>query len=39
VHREAERVIEFRWLGLRLNIDEVGVVESDYGFHVMKRME
>ena len=39
VNREAQLVIEFRWLGLRLNVGEVGVVESDYGFHVMKRVE
>jgi peptidyl-prolyl cis-trans isomerase D len=39
VSREAKLVIEFRWLGLRLEIGEVGVVESDYGFHIMKRYE
>jgi hypothetical protein len=35
----AELVLEFRQLGLRLNVDEVGVVETSFGFHVMKRVE
>ncbi len=35
----AQLVIEFRQLGLRLDVGEVGVVESSYGFHVMKRLE
>lgn len=36
---DAQLVIEFKQLGLRLQLDEVGVVESDYGFHIMKRVE
>lgn len=32
-------VLEFRTLALRLEVGEVGVVESDFGFHVMKREE
>jgi hypothetical protein len=35
----AELVLEFRRLGLRLNLDEIGVVETSFGFHVMKRVE
>jgi len=35
----AQLVIEFKQLGLRLNVGEVGVVQSDYGFHIMKRVE
>lgn len=36
---EAGLVIEFRRLGLRLDVGEVGVVESDFGFHIIKRVE
>jgi peptidyl-prolyl cis-trans isomerase D len=36
---DAGLVIEFRQLGLRLAVGEVGVVESDFGFHIMKRVE
>jgi peptidyl-prolyl cis-trans isomerase D len=39
VSPDAQLVIEFRQLGLRLNVGEVGVVQSDFGFHVMKRIE
>jgi peptidyl-prolyl cis-trans isomerase D len=39
VEPDAQLVIEFRQLGLRLEVGEVGVVESNYGFHVMKRLE
>ena len=39
VSPDAELVIEFKQLGLRLNVGEFGVVESDYGFHIMKRVE
>jgi hypothetical protein len=35
----AALVLEFRQLGLRLDVGEVGVVESSFGFHVMKRVE
>ena len=36
---DASLVIEFKQLGLRLKVGEVGVVQSDYGFHIMKRIE
>jgi parvulin-like peptidyl-prolyl isomerase len=36
---EAGLVIEFRRLGLRLDLGEIGVVESDFGFHIIKRVE
>jgi hypothetical protein len=36
---DAQLVIEFRQLSLRLKIGEVGVCESDYGFHIIKRLE
>ena len=39
VSPDAQLVIEFRQLGLRLKVDEVGVVESDFGFHIIKRIE
>ena len=39
VSPDAQLVIEFKQLGLRLNVNEVGVVQSDYGFHIMKRVE
>ena len=34
---DAALVIEFRQLSLRLNVGEVGVVQSDFGFHIIKR--
>jgi hypothetical protein len=39
VRPDAQLVIEFRQLGLRLEVGELGVVESSYGFHLMKRVE
>jgi parvulin-like peptidyl-prolyl isomerase len=39
VSPDAQLVIEFRQLGLRLEVGEVGVVQSDFGFHIMKRVE
>jgi len=39
VSPDAQLVIEFKQLALRLNVNEVGVVQSDFGFHVMKRTE
>lgn len=39
VSPDAQLVIEFRQLGLRLDVDEVGVVESDYGYHIIKRVQ
>jgi hypothetical protein len=34
---DAQLVIEFRQLSLRLNVGEYGVVQSDFGFHIIKR--
>jgi len=39
VSPDAQLVIEFKQLGLRLNVAEVGVVQSDFGFHIIKRVE
>ena len=39
VSPDAQLVIEFKQLGLRLNVGEVGVVQSDFGFHIMKRIK
>jgi peptidyl-prolyl cis-trans isomerase D len=39
VSPDAQLVIEFRQLGLRLDVNEVGVVESDFGYHIIKRVE
>ena len=39
VSPDAQLVIEFRQMGLRLKVGEIGVVESDYGFHIVKRLE
>lgn len=39
VSPDAQLVIEFKQLGLRLNVGEVGVVQSEFGFHIMKRIE
>jgi hypothetical protein len=36
---DAQLVIEFRQLSLRLNPGEVGVCQSDFGFHIIKRMQ
>lgn len=39
VSPDAQLVLDFRRLGLRLRPEEVGVVETEFGFHVMKRVE
>jgi peptidyl-prolyl cis-trans isomerase D len=39
VSPDAQLVIEFKQLSLRLNVTEVGVVQSDFGFHIIKRVE
>jgi parvulin-like peptidyl-prolyl isomerase len=39
VSPDAQLVIEFKNLGLKLKVGEVGVIESDFGFHIMKRVE
>jgi parvulin-like peptidyl-prolyl isomerase len=36
---DAQLVIEFRQLSLRLNVGEYGVCQSDFGFHIIKRYE
>lgn len=37
VSPDAQLVIEFRQLSLRLNPGEIGVCQSDYGFHIIRR--
>jgi parvulin-like peptidyl-prolyl isomerase len=39
VRPDAQLVIEFRQLSLRLKVSEIGVCESDFGFHIVKRIE
>src|SRR5262249_31761588 len=39
VSPDAQLVIEFKQLGLRLKIGEVGALQSEYGFHIMKRVK
>jgi parvulin-like peptidyl-prolyl isomerase len=36
---DAQLVIEFKMLSLRLRVDEIGVCESEFGFHIIKRLE
>jgi hypothetical protein len=36
---DAQLVLDFRRLGLRLEVGETGVVETDFGFHLMIRVE
>ncbi len=36
---DAQLVIEFKQLSLRLNVAEYGVCQSDYGFHIIKRYQ
>jgi hypothetical protein len=36
---DAQLVIEFRQLSLRLNPGEYGVCQSDFGFHIIKRID
>lgn len=35
---DAQLVIEFRQLSLRLGVGEIGVCQSDFGFHIIKRI-
>jgi parvulin-like peptidyl-prolyl isomerase len=35
---DAQLVIEFRQLSLRLKPGEIGVCQSDFGFHIIKRI-
>lgn len=39
VSPDAQLVIEFRQIGLRLRAGEIGVCQSDFGFHIVKRIE
>lgn len=39
VDPKARLVYEFKHLGLRLKVGEVGVVRSQFGWHIMKRVE
>jgi parvulin-like peptidyl-prolyl isomerase len=39
ITKDAPFMPEFVKLGLRLNKDEIGIVQTDFGFHVMKRTE
>jgi peptidyl-prolyl cis-trans isomerase D len=39
VRPDSQLVLEFRQLSLRLKVSEIGVVESDFGFHIIKRVE
>jgi parvulin-like peptidyl-prolyl cis-trans isomerase-like protein len=39
VKPDAGLVIEFKQLGLRLKVGEFGVVQSEFGFHIMKRLQ
>jgi len=35
---DAQLVIEFRQLSLRLKPGEIGVCQSEFGFHIIKRL-
>ncbi len=39
VRPDSELVFEFKRMGLRLRVGEAGLVESNFGWHVMKRIE
>jgi hypothetical protein len=39
VATDAQLVIEFKQLSLRLNPGEIGVCQSDFGFHIIKRYQ
>lgn len=39
VSPDAPLVIEFRLMGMRLHPGEIGVVQSDFGFHIVKRVD
>ena len=39
VSPDAQLVIEFRQISLRLKVSEIGVCQSDFGFHIVKRIE
>ena len=39
VKPDAGLVFEFKRMGLRLHLDEAGLVLSDFGWHIIKRVE
>lgn len=39
VRPDSELVFEFKRMGLRLRVGEVGLIASNFGWHVMKRIE
>jgi parvulin-like peptidyl-prolyl isomerase len=39
VSPDASLVIEFKQLGMRLKVGEFGVCESEFGFHIIKRLQ
>ena len=39
VEQGGQMVLEFRRLSLRLDVGEVGIVLSDFGWHIIKRIE
>ena len=39
VNPDAQLVFEFKRLGLRLNVGEAGLVLTQFGWHIMKRVE
>ena len=38
-HDDANYDTDFRLLSIRLNVDEMGVCESQFGFHIIKRIQ
>lgn len=39
VRPDSQLVIEFRQLALRLGVGELGVCQSDFGYHIIKRLD
>lgn len=39
VRPDSALVFEFKRMGLRLHVGEVGLIQSNFGWHVMKRIE
>ncbi len=39
VRPDSELVFEFKRMGLRLHVGEAGLIQSNFGWHVMKRIE
>ena len=38
-HDDMQFDSDFRLLAIRLNVDEIGVCESQFGFHIIKRIQ